>query len=327
MSNRFFYGKGTYQRYQLINSVLGDDPSDEDIDIIEIDTSSDSETNEDDNQPFDQDYDNPSDFNFDDDDSDDDSCYYLEGAIEFQSGCNLKPDLDCVNFLSQSLFEGSEHTIQDIMVLIELYKAFTHIGDINESFLLGIIASVLPQNNLLARCLKKSGFTSYFFQKLINFGTTLIPKCSIYKVPVCSGGCMAYVGLNKDATMCNVCNTLRPPVISHYFYYLPIKERLLALLKSDLFKLFYYPTNRKVPSASFREDIFDGTAYKWFESQMQPNQFFIGLQFCWDGADVFNFSGKSMWPLAISIINFPKDIRDKINLGLHVLSLCKGKSM
>jgi hypothetical protein len=33
-------------------------------------------------------------------------------------------------------------------------------------------------------------------------------------------------------------------------------------------------------SASFREDIFDGTAYKWFESQMQPNQFFIGLQFC-----------------------------------------------
>jgi hypothetical protein len=328
MSSRFVFGRGQYKRYNIINSILGDDPFDDEIDLIEIQTSSSEEAA--DVNIFDEDCnvdkDINSDFNLDEDidDIEKSFLFYLDGAITFQSGSTENDDSDCINFLSQSLFPGSEHTVQDVMVLIELFKAFTHIGDINESFLLGIIASVLPHNNLLARCLKKNGFTSYFFQKLINFGTILIPKCSIYKVPVCSKGCMAYVGLHKESTMCYVCNTEKPSSMKHYFYYFPIKERLLALLNSDLFKFFNYPKSRQSPSASFREDIFDGSAYKWFESQMEPNQFFIGLQFCWDGADIFNFSGKSMWPLAVSILNFPKDIRDKVNIGLHVLSLCKG---
>ena len=54
------------------------------------------------------------------------------------------------------------------------------------------------------------------------------------------------------------------------------------------------------------------------------NKFFIGLQFCWDGADMFEFSGKSIWPLAVSILNFPKDLRDKMNIGLHVVAMCTG---
>ena len=51
---------------------------------------------------------------------------------------------------------------------------------------------------------------------------------------------------------------------------------------------------------------------------------FIGIQFCWDGADMFNHSGKVIWPLSISILNFPKDLRDKLNIGLHVVAMCSG---
>ncbi len=54
------------------------------------------------------------------------------------------------------------------------------------------------------------------------------------------------------------------------------------------------------------------------------NEVFIGLQFCWDGADMFEKSGKSIWPLAVSILNFPKDLRDKMNIGLHVVAMCPG---
>jgi len=54
------------------------------------------------------------------------------------------------------------------------------------------------------------------------------------------------------------------------------------------------------------------------------NEVFIGLQFCWDGADMFEFSGKVIWPLAVSILNFPKDLRDKLNIGLHVIAMCTG---
>lgn len=315
-----YFGSGSYQTFLKIYETFGDHVvSENDSDFIDVETSSDSSNEE---LDFEQEH-NSVDFD-NDDDSIHEDVSYLDGAIEFQSGGNSIIDEECAKFLKQSLFEGSEHTMQDVMILLELYKAFTHIGDTNESFLLGIIASVLPRNNLLARCLKKTGFTSYFFQKLISFGTSLITHSSIYKVPVCIKGCMAYVGLHKEASMCNVCQTSRPSLITHSFYYFPLKERLVTLLKSDLFKFFHYPTSRKVPSSTFREDIFDGTAYKWFEDQMQENQYFIGIQFCWDGADIFNFSGKSMWPLAVSILNFPKDIRDKINIGLHVLSLCKG---
>ena len=60
----------------------------------------------------------------------------------------------------------------------------------------------------------------------------------------------------------------------------------------------------------------------WFR-----NEVFIGLQFCWDGADMFEFSGKVIWPLAVSILNFPKDLRDKMNIGLHVVAMCTGNDM
>ncbi len=51
---------------------------------------------------------------------------------------------------------------------------------------------------------------------------------------------------------------------------------------------------------------------------------FIGIQFCWDGADMFNYSMKSIWPLSVSILNFPKELRDKMNIGLHVVAMCSG---
>jgi hypothetical protein len=54
------------------------------------------------------------------------------------------------------------------------------------------------------------------------------------------------------------------------------------------------------------------------------NEVFIGLQFYWDGADMFEFSSKSIMPLAVSILNFPKDLRDKMNIGLHVVAMCTG---
>ena len=59
---------------------------------------------------------------------------------------------------------------------------------------------------------------------------------------------------------------------------------------------------------------------------VSKNEYFLGLQYCWDGADAFNFSGKSFWPGCISILNFPKDIRSKMHIGMHVISLCEGKN-
>ena len=39
---------------------------------------------------------------------------------------------------------------------------------------------------------------------------------------------------------------------------------------------------------------------------------------------MFNYSMKSIWPLSVSVLNFPKDLRDKMNIGLHVVAMCSG---
>jgi hypothetical protein len=39
---------------------------------------------------------------------------------------------------------------------------------------------------------------------------------------------------------------------------------------------------------------------------------------------MFNYSLKTIWPLSVSILNFPKDLRDKMNIGLHVVAMCSG---
>ena len=73
------------------------------------------------------------------------------------------------------------------------------------------------------------------------------------------------------------------------------------------------------------EDVYDGSTWKSFLALMNPGEVFIDLNFCWDGADMFEFSEKSILPLSITILNFPKDLRDKLNIGLHVIAMCSGK--
>jgi hypothetical protein len=50
----------------------------------------------------------------------------------------------------------------------------------------------------------------------------------------------------------------------------------------------------------------------------------IALHLSWDGADVFTQSGKSFWPVFVSIMNLPEQLRDKIFFGLHLLALDDG---
>ena len=88
-----------------------------------------------------------------------------------------------------------------------------------------------------------------------------------------------------------------------------------------------YSNTRQQPKEGYLEDIYDGNNWKWFENQMGPNDQLIGLQFCWDGADTSDFANKPFWPLLVSILNFPKDLRDKLNIGLHLVGLCGGKHL
>ena len=212
---------------------------------------------------------------------------------------------------------------------MEMFKVLGHMGDGLENMILGLISSILPSNNSIADKLNQTTKSNYFFQETIKSGHSTFKKLRIFEIYACRNGCCAYIGECADDVCCEVCDSPNDPNENLIIYYFPLRDRIKSLLLSDLKNFMNYPYIRRPPTDDFMEDIYDGSNWKWFNSQMNTarGEVFIGIQFCWDGADMFNFSGKVIWPLSVSILNFPKDLRDKLNIGLHVVAMCSGKIM
>ena len=88
--------------------------------------------------------------------------------------------------------------------------------------------------------------------------------------------------------------------------------------------MFDYRLYRATPSAGVISDIFDTSLFQTFLNKCPSDGKLIYLQVCWDGADMFNFSCKSMWPVCYCIMNFPPSLRDKMHVGMHVASFDDG---
>jgi hypothetical protein len=228
------------------------------------------------------------------------------------------------NWTTTLLYKGTKWKVEDLMLVLEMFKVMGKMGDGFENCILGLIASILPADNSISAELLSSENTNYFFQKSIKLGHQKFQKMRIYEVQACRKGCCLFLGDNLEADICPVCLKNNDANQNEIIYYFPIVDRLVKLLTSNLIKLFSYEFQRKQPEDGFLEDVYDGSTWKWFMDQMGNNEVLIGLQFCWDGADMFNKSGKVIWPLCISILNFPKDLRDKLNIGLHVIAMCTG---
>ena len=95
-------------------------------------------------------------------------------------------------------------------------------------------------------------------------------------------------------------------------------------MNSDISKLFEYERYRKIPPEGVVADIYDTRLYQKFVRLCPADGKLIYLQVCWDGADMFNFSGKSMWPVCYCIMNLPPSLRDKMHIGMHVASFDNG---
>ena len=248
---------------------------------------------------------------------------YLLGSESIQS--SKIEDID--DIYCEDLYPGSETTVFDLIIILELIKSTIKLGDVNESIILGLLASFLPPDNAIKIYLSQTSFSIYNFQKLINKSSSQFNKCSIVKIPICNKCTkVPFCGNNRLPPRCIKCRTLKnvKSIDQKYIFYLPLKDRLFKLLISDLSNLFLYPELRNVGSADYIQDTYDGSNWKSFDDLMNFNEKLIGLQWCWDGADSFSFSGKSFWPGCISILNFPLDLRSKLHVGMHVISLCEG---
>jgi len=104
-------------------------------------------------------------------------------------------------------------------------------------------------------------------------------------------------------------------------YYLPIRDRIVNLLKSVLAPYLSYPKYRPQPSEDEVMDVYDAVHWKEMEA-MAHGHTMIGLQMSWDGASMFrSLMGTAMWPCSYSILNFPKQLRDHVHVGTHIVSI------
>jgi hypothetical protein len=214
--------------------------------------------------------------------------------------------------------------VEDLLIILEMFKVTGKMGDGLENCMLGLIASILPPSNVLSTQLNETSKTNYFFQKTIKTGHQQFRKMRVLQISCCRSGCCAFIGDNQFSTECSICEKENIQELNETIFYYPLVDRLVAVIRSDLCKFLNYPNLRPMPEDGCIEDVFDGSIWKSFLALMHADEVFIGINFCWDGADMFEFSGKQIWPLSISILNFPKDLRDELNIGLHVIAMCSG---
>ena len=235
------------------------------------------------------------------------------------------------------LFENSLFTAKDFFrFMLHLQSSNAGIGDRLFSSIIGAIIRFLPPDNVLATALKQNP-SMYRTLKMVHSGADIRDDLKSYLLDTCPSGCRPFWGASAHEHICSeedcggcrwkycnadcvndigdkICDHKRKP--ARQFYYLSVRDRIVSLLNSDLRRLFQYESLRHVRNDSdFVEDIYDSTTYKTFSRIIPPNAKLIFLQICWDGADMFSMSGKSMWPLCYSIMNLPPNLRDKPHIG------------
>jgi len=171
------------------------------------------------------------------------------------------------------LFNGSEWTGEDVLLVLEMFKVIGHMGDGLENVMLGFLSSILPSGNTLSEKLGENKKTTYFYQQAIKSGHGSYSKLAIFEIQSCRNGCSAFIGDNLELLFCSVCDEPNDADVNHLIYYFPLADRLCRLLTSDLKKFFNFIKIRKPPAESFFEDVYDGENYKWFLNQMNADRY------------------------------------------------------
>lgn len=240
----------------------------------------------------------------------------------------------------KELFENSEFRARDICrSLLNLKSMHSGMGTRLFSSIVGSFLTFLPKDNVL-RSLLTTKPTMYCLMKMVESVADVADDLRTFKVDTCKAGCRPFWGTSVNMNICLECrqprwkhcvptcfdatghkNCNHDSIPWRTFFSLSVRDRIQKLLDSDLFPFFEYESLRhNTPQPNFIEDIYDSKTYLKMKSLLPPNGKLIFIQICWDGADMFNYSGKSMWPLCYSIMNLPPTLRDKPHVGKYCIT-------
>jgi hypothetical protein len=157
-------------------------------------------------------------------------------------------------------------------------------------------------------------FSKYMFHKI--FGN------SSYEFHFYCRQCESYLGCfrykldqRNGRIVCNVCQqvcNVNNMNDGHFFITFPLKQQLKFLLENtnDVTELLQYRWNRN-NDANVISDVFDGEIYSQLSAEgkflSEPGN--LSLTFSTDGAQVYDSSKNTLWPVTFRINEFPPKVR------------------
>ena len=137
---------------------------------------------------------------------------------------------------SDFVYENSSMTMKSLCRYLLCLKSAIGVGDGAFTSIVGSIISFLPRDNLFISVLEQHSST-YKVMNIIYYFAELSDNLQTYKFLICdSGSCI----LKKNSA--SVCD--HGVSKNKFFHYMPIRQRVEHLLKSDLKNLFLYPIHK-----------------------------------------------------------------------------------
>jgi hypothetical protein len=137
---------------------------------------------------------------------------------------------------------------------------FLGLGDVAFSTVIGMVVSFLPVDNILQQCLNKNPTTYKLLQMIVTL-SDFKQSLRTFRYNTCKKGCRPFDEGQNFCAKCEecrwknccqscfddegnaVCRHQRVPKV--VFYYMPLRDRITALLQSDLNNFFSYSAYRK----------------------------------------------------------------------------------
>jgi len=161
----------------------------------------------------------------------DDSFIFGDGLIISTNDSNINID-DEVDVL---LFEDSTLTLKQICRYKKVLKCTQNLGDVTFSIIVGSILSFLPTRNALVKYIDQHP-TLYNIISKIDKLSDVRNCCRVYKFNLCdeSKCIIPHQSINNDSCVC-----IHTKKKKQSFHYLPIRDRILKLLNSDIHHFFH----------------------------------------------------------------------------------------
>ena len=161
----------------------------------------------------------------------DDSILFKKGFQISKKKGNTEID-DETNVL---LFEGSNFTLKQFCRYMKILKSNQNLGDVAFSIIVGSILSFLPERNAFVKYIDKNP-TLYDIISKIDKLSNIKKCCRIFKFKLCDEE-KCVLPFNSTHDIVNVCSHSKKKKKS--FHYLPIRDRIKALLETDIRHFFH----------------------------------------------------------------------------------------